>query len=100
MAKKGMIEREKKRQRLVTKFSNKRNALKNELKLTDSLKKKHKLYENLQKLPLNSMKVRLRNRCFVTGKSRGFYRDFGLSRNMLRSMGHQCLIPGLVKASW
>ena len=46
-----MIEREKKRQRLVTKFSNKRNALNNELKLTDSLKKKHKLYENLQKLP-------------------------------------------------
>ena len=100
MAKKGMVEREKKRQNLVAKFSDKRNALKMELKETDSFEKKHKIYESLQKLPLNSMKIRLRNRCFVTGKSRGFYRDFGLSRNMLRSMGHQCLIPGLVKASW
>jgi small subunit ribosomal protein S14 len=54
----------------------------------------------LENLPLNSMKIRLRNRCFVTGRPRGFYRDFGLSRNMLRYMGHECLLPGLTKASW
>lgn len=95
-----MIEREKKRQRLVTKYFDRRILLKNNIKLTISLQQKYKLYEELQKMPLNSMKIRLRNRCFVTGKPRGFYRDFGLSRNMLRSMGHQCLLPGLVKSSW
>lgn len=100
MAKKSMIEREKKRQRLVTKYFDRRILLKNNIKLTISLQQKYKLYEELQKMPLNSMKIRLRNRCFVTGKPRGFYRDFGLSRNMLRSMGHQCLLPGLVKSSW
>nr|YP_009240512.1 30S ribosomal protein S14 [Lotharella vacuolata]BAU62646.1 30S ribosomal protein S14 [Lotharella vacuolata] len=100
MAKKGMIEREKKRQHLVLKYFTKRILLKRTIKITQSLKEKYKLYENLKKLPLNSMKIRLRNRCFVTGKPRGFYRDFGLSRNMLRNMGHECLIPGLIKASW
>ena len=81
MAKKGMVEREKKRQNLVYKYNSIRESLRSQIKF-------------------NSMKVRLRNRCFVTGKPRGFYRDFGLSRNMLRYMGHECLIPGLVKSSW
>ena len=100
MAKKGMIEREKKRQRLVLKYKETRNLIKNDIKFSDSFGKTLILSKELEKLPFNSMRIRLRNRCFVTGKPRGFYRDFGLSRNMLRFMGHECLVPGLVKASW
>jgi len=100
MAKKGMLEREKKRQNLVYKYNSRRHALKNSIKYSNSFSETSLLKKELEKLPLNSMKIRLRNRCFVTGKPRGFYRNFGLSRNMLRYMGHECLIPGLMKASW
>ena len=51
-------------------------------------------------MPPNSLPVRLRNRCWKTGRSRGVYRDFGLSRHVIREMAHQCLLPGLIKASW
>ena len=68
--------------------------------MSNSFSSTLQLYRDLELLPRNSMKIRLRNRCFITGKSRGFYRDFGLSRNMLRYMGHECLIPGLIKSSW
>ena len=54
----------------------------------------------LQKLPRNSSKIRLRNRCWRTGRPRGFYRDFGLCRNMLREMAHEGLLPGVTKSSW
>ena len=100
MAKKGMVEREKKRQNLVYKYNSIRESLRSQIKTSESFPNTFKLAADLEKLPFNSMKVRLRNRCFVTGKPRGFYRDFGLSRNMLRYMGHECLIPGLVKSSW
>lgn len=100
MAKKGMIEREKKRQRLVSKYRNRRLVLKEKIKFSDSFQTTLALSSQLEDLPLNSLSIRLRNRCFVTGKPRGFYRDFGLSRNLLREMGHECLIPGLVKSSW
>ena len=100
MAKRGMVEREKKRQNLVYKYALKRQELQNGIKMSDSFATTLSLSAILETLPLNSMKIRLRNRCFVTGRPRGFYRDFGLSRNMLRYMGHECLIPGLVKSSW
>ena len=58
------------------------------------------LYKKLEKIPRNSAKVRGRNRCWVTGRSQGFYRDFGLSRHVLREMAHEGMIPGLRKASW
>ena len=50
--------------------------------------------------PGNSLPIRLKNRCWKTGRSRGFYRDFGLSRHVLREMAHECLLPGVIKASW
>jgi small subunit ribosomal protein S14 len=56
--------------------------------------------KKLQRLPINSSSIRLRNRCWKTGRSRGFYRDFGLSRHVLREMAHECLLPGVFKASW
>ncbi|NCQ42748.1 MAG: 30S ribosomal protein S14, partial [Cyanobacteria bacterium] len=50
--------------------------------------------------PLNSSRHRQRNRCWVTGRPRGYYRDFGLSRNVLREWAHEGLLPGVVKSSW
>ena len=95
-----MIQRDKKRERLVVKHSAKRELLKNELKSATSFQDRLALYKKFEKVPRNSSPSRQRNRCWVTGRSRGFYRDFGLSRHVLREMAHDCLIPGLTKSSW
>ena len=100
MAKKSLIERELKRQKLVNKYKIKRHELLKEFFQAQSFEEKFLIQTKLQKLPRNSSKVRLRNRCWKTGRPRGFYRNFGLSRNMLREMGHQGLLPGLTKSSW
>ena len=100
MAKQGMIQREKKRERLVAKHSTKRESIKEELKKVSSFQERVVLYKKLESIPRNSSPSRQRNRCWVTGRSRGFYRDFGLSRHVLREMGNDGLIPGLKKSSW
>jgi small subunit ribosomal protein S14 len=100
MAKQNMIQRELKRVRLVSKYANKRKEIVENLKTAKNLTQIFALQKNLQKLPRNSMTIRLRNRCWKTGRSRGFYRDFGISRHVLREMAHECLLPGMIKASW
>jgi len=100
MAKQSMIQREKKRERLITKYSSKREDIKEQLKTVKSFKERVEIYKKLEKIPRNSSPTRHRNRCWVTGRSRGFYKDFGLSRHVLREMAHEGLIPGLVKSSW
>ena len=100
MAKKSMVEREKKRLHLVNRFFKKRNDLKLQIKSTSSFKEQLLLSVKLQKLPRNSSVTRLHNRCFVTGRPKGYFRDFGISRHVLREMAHQCLLPGVTKASW
>ena len=100
MAKKSMIQRELKRQRLVMKYSKKRAVLKKLSKETTVLKEKLALHRKLQQLPRNSSFVRLHNRCLVTGRPKGYFRDFGLSRHVLREMAHQGLLPGVTKSSW
>jgi small subunit ribosomal protein S14 len=100
MAKKSMIERERKRQKLVSKYATKRASLKEEIKNTSFLEEKLALYMKLQQLPRNSSRVRLHNRCRITGRPKGFFRDFGLSRLVLREMVHDCVLPGITKASW
>lgn len=100
MAKKGMIEREKRRQRLVAKYAQKRETLKAQFTQATSQQERINLHRQIQRLPLNSAPNRLRNRCWVTGRPRGYYRDFGLSRNVMREMAHQGLLPGVRKASW
>lgn len=100
MAKQCMIQRELKRQKLVTKYSGKRAKLLIDLKNSNSLTDIFSVQNKLQRLPNNSAPIRLKNRCWKTGRSRGFYRDFGLSRHVLRKMAHECLLPGLVKSSW
>ena len=100
MAKQSMIQRELKLFNLVLKFSKKRKEILQNLKNTNTLEQIFFLQKNLQRLPGNSLPIRLRNRCWKTGRSRGFYRDFGLSRHVIREMAHECLLPGVIKSSW
>lgn len=100
MAIKSMVERELKRQTLVMKYAKKRQLLKKQITKTVSLKEKLILHRKLQELPKNSSRVRLHNRCMITGRPKGYYRDFGLSRHLLREMAHQGLLPGVQKSSW
>jgi len=89
MAKESMKAREVKRQKLVDKYAAKRKTLK---EAGD--------YEALQRIPKNASPVRLHNRCKLTGRPKGYMRQFGLSRVTFREMANQGLIPGVKKASW
>ena len=100
MAKKSMIEREKKRIKLHKKYALKRDILLKLYQNEDNFNIKLELHSKLQKLPRNSSKTRIRNRCWKTGRPRGVFRDFGLSRHVIREMAHQCLLPGVTKSSW
>lgn len=101
MAKSSMINRENKRTKLVARFAKKRAALK--VIIADpevGFEEKQDAMFALQKLPRDSSPVRQRNRCQITGRPRGFYRKFGLSRNKLREATMRGDVPGLRKASW
>ncbi|MBD2353291.1 30S ribosomal protein S14 [Tolypothrix sp. FACHB-123] len=100
MAKKSMIEREKKRAKLVEKYAEKRESLQLDFQNAESPLEKLEIHRKIQQLPRNSAPNRRRNRCWVTGRPRGVYRDFGLSRNVLREWAHEGLLPGVVKSSW
>jgi small subunit ribosomal protein S14 len=89
MARKSVIARELKRRKLVAKYA----------KLRAELKAKGD-YESLDKLPKNSSPVRLHNRCQLTGRPKGYMRQFGISRVTFREMALKGLIPGITKASW
>lgn len=89
MAKESMKAREVKRAKLIAKYAEKRAKLKEEGD-----------YVGLQKLPRNSNPIRLRNRCMLTGRPRGYMRQFGISRITFREMASKGLIPGIKKASW
>ena len=100
MAKKSMIEREKKRIKLTKKYAFKRTVLLKKYENEENFNKKLEIHSKLQKLPRNSSKTRIKNRCWKTGRPRGVLRDFGLSRHVFREMAHQCLLPGVTKSSW
>jgi small subunit ribosomal protein S14 len=89
MARKSLIARDEKRRRLYEKYKKKREEL-----------KANGDYEALQKLPKNSSMVRLKNRCMFTGRSRAYYRKFGVSRLIFREMALRGEIPGVKKSSW
>ena len=101
MAKKSMIEREKKREKLVQKYAAKRAAL-NEVVRDQSkpMEERFKASLKLAELPRNSSATRLHNRCQLTGRPHAYYRKLKLSRIMLRELGSAGQIPGLVKSSW
>lgn len=100
MAKKSMIEREKKRIRLEKKYAIKRASLLQDYNNQDNFREKLEIHLKIQQLPRNSAKTRIRNRCWKTGRPRGVFRDFGISRHVFREMAHQCLLPGVTKSSW
>lgn len=89
MARKSLIAREKKRERLVEKYAELRKQLKEEGK-----------WEELDKLPRNSNRIRLHNRCQLTGRPKGYMRQFGICRVKFREMANEGKIPGITKASW
>jgi small subunit ribosomal protein S14 len=101
MAKKSSVERNDKRKRLAEKFSSKRAALlaiANDKSLTNEERFKARL--KLSELPRNSSPHRVRNRCGVSGRPRGYYRKLNMSRIALRELASKGLIPGMVKSSW
>lgn len=101
MAKKSSVEKNKNRGLLVEKFREKRAALKAAAADKNaSSEDRFKATLKLAQLPRNGARIRLRNRCALTGRPRGYYRKLGLSRIALRSMSSEGLIPGVVKASW
>jgi len=100
MAKKSMVEREKRRQKLVDRYRERREQLKFEFSVAETWEERLELHRQLQRLPRNSAPNRLRNRCWSTGRPRGYFRDFGLCRNAMREMAHQGLLPGITKSSW
>ncbi len=89
MARKSVIAREAKRRKVVEQYA----AIRKELK-------ENKDYEGLMTLPKNASPVRLKNRCTMTGRGRGYYRKFGISRLVFREMALKGEIPGIKKASW
>ena len=100
MAKKSMSARDVKRQKLVERYAAKRAALMAAFDAAADPMERLEIHRKIQGLPRNSAKVRLRNRCWATGKPRGVYRDFGLCRNQLRERAHKGELPGVVKSSW
>jgi small subunit ribosomal protein S14 len=101
MAKKSAVEKNERRKRLVDKFKAKRAELRSVVK-DKSVEPEERFNATLKlaELPRNSAKVRIRNRCIMSGRPRAYYRKFGLSRIALRDLASEGRIPGVVKASW
>ena len=101
MAKVSSVERNLKRQRMVAKYAAKRALLKDIARNKDlDVQERFAAQLKLAALPRNSAETRIRNRCQVTGRPRGYYRKMKMSRIALRELGSQGLLPGLVKSSW
>ncbi len=101
MAKLSLINREKKREKLVNKFAAKRTEL--QAVIADAGKSHDERMQarlQLQQLPRNASPTRLRNRCAMTGRPRGTFRKFGLARNKIRELAFRGEIPGVTKSSW
>ena len=101
MAKQSSIQKNLNRKKIVSKFNNKRKALKKRIMQKDlTMEERFKLQSRLNDLPRDSSNIRLRNRCEITGRTRAVYRKFGLSRIKLRELTMNGSLPGVVKSSW
>lgn len=101
MAKKSAIEKSHKKKRLIAKYAKKRQALLKQMANPElDFEERMLIQKKLESIPTNASKVRDHNRCWLTGRPRGYHRDLGICRNALREMAHAGLIPGLMKASW
>ncbi|MEZ5791523.1 MAG: 30S ribosomal protein S14 [Nitratireductor sp.] len=101
MAKTSAVEKNNSRARLVKKFAAKRKALKETIMNKEApMEERFRAQLKLAQLPRNGAKIRLRNRCEVTGRPRAYYRKLKMSRIALRELGNQGQVPGIVKSSW
>jgi len=101
MAKQSSIQKNLNRRNIVKKFSKKRQSLKKQImKKNLSIEERFKIQSKLNELPRDSSKIRVRNRCKLTGRTRGVYRKFGLSRIKIRELSMSGALPGVVKSSW
>ena len=101
MAKQSSIQKNLNRRNIVKKFSEKRQSLKRQIMKKDlSIEERFKIQSKLNELPRDSSKIRVRNRCKLTGRTRGVYRKFGLSRIKIRELSMSGALPGVVKSSW
>ena len=101
MAKLSSVQKNLNRLKLIEKFSNKRKVLKKKIMdKTISIEERLKLQNKLNDLPRNGANIRYRNRCKLTGRTRGVYRKFGLSRIKIRELSMSGDLPGMVKSSW
>ena len=101
MAKQSSIQKNLNRKNIVKKFNNKRQSLKKEIMKKDlSIEERFKIQSKLNELPRDSSKIRVRNRCKLTGRTRGVYRKFGLSRIKIRELSMSGELPGVAKSSW
>ena len=101
MAKQSSIQKNLNRRNIVKKFNKKRQSLKKQIMRKDlSIEERFKIQSKLNELPRNSSKIRVRNRCKLTGRTRGVYRKFILSRIKIRELSMSGALPGVVKSSW
>ncbi len=100
MAKLALINKQKKREKLVAKYARKTAALKEKMSVNATPEERFEAMKKLAKLPKNANKTRLRNRCSITGRARGFSRFFGLCRQQLRTQASEGKLPGVRKSSW
>ena len=101
MAKQSSIQKNLNRKKIVKRFNAKRKNLKKKIMQKDlSMEERFKIQSKLNELPRNSSRVRVRNRCELTGRTRGVYRKFGLSRIKIRELSMAGALPGVVKSSW
>ena len=101
MAKQSSIQKNLNRKNIVSKFSARRKSLKEQIMKKDlTIEDRFKLQSKLNDLPRDSANIRVRNRCKITGRTRGVYRKFGLSRIKLRELTMSGSLPGMVKSSW
>ena len=100
MAKLALINKQHRREKLVAKFAKKRAAIKAKMSVNATPDERMDAMKKLAKMSRNSSKTRLRNRCSVTGRARGFFRMFGLCRQQVRTMASEGKLPGVRKSSW
>ena len=101
MAKQSSIQKNNHRKNIVSKFKNKRQNLKKKIMQKNlTMEDRFKIQSQLNDLPRDSSRIRVRNRCELTGRTRGVYRKFGLSRIKLRELSMSGSLPGVVKSSW
>ncbi len=101
MAKQSSIQKNINRRNIVKKFNKKRQSLKKQIMKKDlPMEERFKMQSKLNELPRDSSKIRIRNRCKLTGRTRGVYRKFGLSRIKIRELSMSGALPGVVKSSW